>query len=157
MLRLAWQSTMIRLARNQSVKRTMQNPSATGQLAARYVAGPAPADALKASEWLMAQRVRVSMFYLGEYVDTRELADENVENKIAVTRALRYSDLDVHVSVDPTQVGFSIDRKLARENLFRVAEEVKIAAGDRPGIHCRMLDMEDAALTSATIELHDAL
>jgi len=157
MLRLIWQKSMIGLACHQGVKRVMQDWSATSQLATRYVAGPTPMDAVAAAERLLQENVRVSMFYLGEYVNTPELVDDNVRNKIEVTRALRNTTLDVHVSVDPTQVGFSIDRTLARENIFRIADEIKIAAGGRPGIHCLMLDMEDAGVTSPTIKLHDEL
>lgn len=157
MLRLAWQNLMIGLACHEGTKQMMQSWSATSQLATRYVAGPSPDDALATAKRLMVENVRVSMFYLGEYVNTADLVKENVDNKVAVTRALQHSNLDVHVSVDPTQVGFSIDRMLAHENLVRIAEEVKIAAGERQGVHCLMLDMEDASVTEATLDLHNSL
>ncbi len=93
------------------------------------------------------------MFYLGEYASTPALVSENLRQKVAVTRALAGSNFDVHVSVDPTQIGFSIDRQQARENLFTIAEEIKIAAGSRPGVHCLMVDMEDSTVTEPTLKL----
>jgi proline dehydrogenase len=157
MFRRAWQSGMIALACNQTIKKTMQSWSATSQLARRYVGGASPDDAVLETSNLWNQNIRSSQFYLGEYVDTLELVDENVNNKIAVTRALKGTDFDVHVSVDPTQVGFSIDRSMARKNMFQIAEEIKVAAGNRQGVHCLMLDMEDSSVTTPTIEMHDAL
>lgn len=72
-------------------------------------------------------------------------------------QSLARADFDVHVSVDPTQIGQSLDPGLARENALRIAEEIRTAAGDRSGIRCLMFDMEDASVIDATIALHDGL
>lgn len=149
---------MIGLARSPRAKAFMQGARAMSGLATRYVAGETSAEGIvRARELLDRCGIRGSLFYLGEYVDTPGLVAENVANKLAVVQALGEARLDVHVSIDPTQVGHGLDPALARDNVRRIAGAIRDAAGDRPGVHCAMLDMEDQSVTDATIRLHDAL
>jgi len=149
---------MIGLARSPRAKSFMQSARATSGLATRYVAGETPAQSVGRAEELLGRHgLRSSLFYLGEYVDTPSLVEENVANKLAVAKALGRAGLDVHVSVDPTQVGHGLDPELARRNVLAIAEAVAHAANNRPGVHGAMLDMEDQAVTNFTIALHDDL
>lgn len=158
MLRRAWQTAMINLARSPIAVRFMQGNRATSFLASKYVAGQSPAQAVKfAGELLSAYGIRSSLFYLGEYVNRVDLVAENLANKLSVAQALEQTDFDVHVSVDPTQIGQSLDPRLARDNARRIAEEIRRASGNRPGIHCLMFDMEDASVIDATVALHNEL
>jgi proline dehydrogenase len=158
MLRRTWQATMIALARSPRLTRIVQSNRATSFLASKYVAGKSASDAVsRACTLLSAHRIRSSLFYLGEYVDHPDLVAENVSNKVAVARALQATELDVHVSIDPTQIGYAIEPAMASANARRIAEEIKAACGSRPGIHCLMFDMEDASIIDATIALHDEL
>jgi len=101
--------------------------------------------------------IRGWLFHLGEYVDRTDLVAENVSAKLAVAALLGQTELDVHVSVDPTQIGYSFDPAMARRNAFTIAEAVHRAACNRPGVHALMLDMEDQSVVDATIALHDAI
>ena len=158
MLQRVWQSAMIRLARSPGVTRFMQRNRATSRLARKFVAGTDAAEAVKvAGELSSAHGIRSSFYYLGEYVDRGELVAENVASKLAVIERLQHTSLDIHVSVDPTQIGQSLDPSLVRTNAVRIAERHRRAAADRPGVHCMMLDMEDASVVDATIALHDEL
>jgi proline dehydrogenase len=158
MLKRAWQSAMIGLARSPVAGRFMQANRATSSLASKYVAGQTAAQGVKVAEELLSPlNLRSSLFYLGEYVSRVDLVAENVANKLAVARALGERGLDVHVSVDPTQIGQSVDRGLAHGNALRIAEEIRTAAGNRSGMHCLMFDMEDASVVDTTIALHDEL
>lgn len=158
MLPHAWQSALISLARSPVAGRFMQGSRAASFLASKYVAGPTADQAVKLAEDLLSSlNIRGALFYLGEYVSRVDLVAENVANKLAVARALGERGLDVHVSVDPTQIGQSVDRRLAHDNALRIAEAVRTAAGDRPGFHCLMFDMEDASVVDTTIALHDEL
>lgn len=157
MLRRSWQSAMIALARSPVWKRRMQEQRSASGLARRYVGGADVAEAVDTAKALRAGNIRASLFYLGEYVDSPALVEENVEAKIAVARRLAAEGLDVHVSVDPTQIGCAIDWERGCENAERIAEVVLSAAGRQPGVHCVMLDMEDFSVNSATLELHDRL
>lgn len=101
------------------------------------------------------KQIRASLFYLGEYVDTPELVAQNVAAKIAVATALGDAGLDVHVSVDPTQIGHQLNPAIARQNAFRIAEAIALASQSHAGSHMLMLDMEDQGVTDATLTLHN--
>jgi proline dehydrogenase len=70
---------------------------------------------------------------------------------------LAASPLDLHVSVDPTQIGQMLDPALARRNAFAVAKAIAAAPSEPPRVRAMMLDMEDLSFTDATIALHDEL
>src|SRR5688500_11478547 len=110
MVRRAWQWAMINLARSSVATRLMQHNRAASVLASKYVAGANPARAVElASELVATHGIRSSLFYLGEYVNRLDLVAENVANKLALVQLLQHTDLDIHVSIDPTQIGQSLD------------------------------------------------
>lgn len=154
-MRRTWQAMMIALAESATAKRWAQGFAATSALARQYVGG-ADADSGVATAIELRDRsgLRASLFYLGEYVNTPALVAENVAAKRAAASRLGSSGLDVHVSVDPTQVGHSLDPVLARANILRIGAAIGDASAGRAGVHCLMLDMEDASVTDATIALH---
>lgn len=158
MLRRAWQAGMIMLARSDAVTRFMQGSRAGSSLARRYVAGPTAEAGLECARRLMEiNSLRGSLFYLGEYVSTSSLVAENVEQKLRIAGLLAPAGLDVHISVDPTQIGHMLDASKARDHAFVIARGIADAVAGRPGRHALMLDMEDQSVTDATIALHDAL
>lgn len=147
---------MIKLARSPRIKAWAQSSRAGTALATRYVAGSNVGEGVVcASQLLKGKHIHASLFYLGEYVDTPELVEVNVAAKIAVAKALGEAGLDVHVSVDPTQIGHQIDPKMAKTNAFRIAEAIALASQGRQGHHMLMLDMEDQGVTDATLALHN--
>ncbi|MDD4942514.1 MULTISPECIES: proline dehydrogenase family protein [Comamonadaceae] len=148
--------TMIKLARSQRVKAWAQSSRAGTALATRYVAGSNVVEGVAcATQLLRNKQIRASLFYLGEYVDTPELVAQNVAAKIAVATALGDAGLDVHVSVDPTQIGHQLNPAIARQNAFRIAEAIALASRSHAGSHMLMLDMEDQGVTDATLALHN--
>ena len=156
-MRRLWQSAMISLARSPSVKRWVQSSRGGSLLSTRYVAGESAASGVARAQLLAEEGIRSSLFYLGEYVDTLALVRDNVEAKMEAADRLAQAGLDIHISVDPTQVGHQIDRNLARDNLFAIAEVVARASAGRDGVHALMLDMEDASVVDATIAVHEQL
>jgi len=157
MFRRLWQSTMISFARSKGLRNFMQGNRASSFLAGKYVAGRDPEQVVSHTADALARHgLRASLYYLGEYVDTPELMRENVDNKLGIVRALRPTGLDMHVSVDLTQIGQDIDAETAARNARSVAEEIRAAAGGRPGFHCLMFDMEDLDYVDTTIALHNA-
>jgi len=158
MLRHSWQRSMISLARSARAKHFMQNGRAGSFLASRFVAGKTAEDGLaRAVSLKSADGVASSLFYLGEYVDSPTLVEENVTAIATIAKHLGSSGLEVHVSVDPTQIGLRIAADLMRENARHLAGVVADAAGGRPGLNCLMFDMEDSAVVDETIAIHDAL
>ncbi len=155
-MRRLWQMAMIKLARSQRVKAWAQSSRAGTALATRYVAGSNVVEGVAcATQLLRNKQIRASLFYLGEYVDTPELVAQNVAAKIAVATALGDAGLDVHVSVDPTQIGHQLNPAIARQNAFRIAEAIALASRSHAGSHMLMLDMEDQGVTDATLTLHN--
>ena len=156
--RTEWQRRMIALARSVRAKEFMQSNRAASFLVRKYVAGETSRDgARRAVELLRAQGLRASLYYLGEYVDTPELIHENVDQKLRAVEALGGAGIDIHVSVDPTQIGFQQDHALARRNAEAIARAIAAASAGKAGLHCMMLDMEDLSVAESTIALHDEL
>lgn len=160
-MRRGWQNLMIALARSPRVKAFMQDARASSFLRDKYVAGrTAEQGAARARHLLETCGIRSSLFYMGEYVDRLDLVEENVARKIEVAQALRGVG-DIHVSVDPTQIGHHVDPALVRERAQKIADAISDAAAGKAAhgssVDCLMFDMEDASLNDPTIALHDAL
>lgn len=158
MLQRFWQSSMIGLARSKRVKSFMQTSRATSFLREKYVAGISVNEGVTRATVLLAnQGIRSSLFYMGEYVDDHDLACENVQQKLKAVSHLALNELDVHISIDPTQIGHQIDSALVPERATQIAEAIKSAVGNRNGVNCLMFDMEDATLNDPTIDIHNSL
>lgn len=158
MFRRIWQSVMITLARSSAITHFMQTNRATGGLANRYVAGSTPQSGVQqANELLQAKGIRSSLFYLGEYVDRMELVEDNLKNILKTIEALLPYELDMHISVDPTQIGYSVNNTLCIENAEQIALKLNSAMGSREGVNCIMLDMEDHSVVDDTLNLYQRL
>lgn len=150
---------MIALARSERAKEFMQSSRATSFIRGKYVAGETETDGVQRALLLLQdQGIRSSLFYMGEYVDTLDLVKQNVESKITIANALENEGLDIHVSVDPTQIGHHIDPGLVADHASRIAKTIKFAVGNKEAsVNCLMFDMEDASLNDPTIAIHNRL
>lgn len=150
-----WQSFMIALATTARIKDFMQRNARASALASRFVAGADADAALATALELEEMGFRASLYYLGEYVTDPDLVARNVEHKIAIAERLGAAGLDVHVSIDPTQVGYAVSENLGRSNAERIGEVIA-AAPARPRNYL-MLDMEDYSVVDMTLALHGRL
>jgi proline dehydrogenase len=158
MLRRAWQNGMIGLARSAGLTRFVQASRLGAELARRYIAGATPEAAMvRAADLSADQSIRASLFVLGEYVSDLATIETTVLEQLSIVAQLAASPLDLHVSVDPTQIGHMLDPALARRNAFTVAEAITAAPTGAQRVRAMMIDMEDQSFTDATIALHDAL
>jgi len=158
MIARLWQRSMIAAARSPRIKTFMQEARATSFLRSKYVAGQSADDGRdRAFSLLDAYGIRSSLFYMGEYVDDDRLVAENVHQKLAIISKLRVRPVDIHVSVDPTQIGHQIDPALVSRHAETIATAIRDAVGVSDGVNCLMFDMEDASLNNPTIALHNAL
>ncbi len=156
MFRRLWQSAMIGLARSPSITSFMQTNRATSLLADKYTGGSDAARAVAtASQLLQDENIHSSLFYLGEYIDDADLVAVNTAHKIEVAGELARAGLDLHISFDPTQLGYSIKPEIARKNALKAAEAIKKHMAGNDGVHCLMFDMEDASVIDATINMHN--
>lgn len=135
----------------------MQSRRTATNLARRYVAGDDVSAAVEIATALKQEGISCSAFYLGEYVNRPDLVEKNMAAKQAVIGALAAAGLDVHVSVDPTQVGCAIDWDEGAANVAALAEFLTQQTADKPGRHCLMLDMEDFSVNARTLSLYDEL
>lgn len=151
-----WQSLMIRLATSSRLKHLMQSNRSTTRLARRFVGGDNIDDALKTISGLNEKGFSVSGYYLGEYVDNRELVDLNVDEISQGIERIGASDFQLHYSIDPTQVGFGFDDDLGDLNARNIGEQFKkLSAGNNRAV--LMLDMEDHSYVERTLMLRDSL
>ncbi|MBT3360448.1 MAG: proline dehydrogenase [Rhodospirillales bacterium] len=150
-----WQGCMIALARSGAVTRFMQDLAPTSGLASRFVAGAQVEDAIKTAILLKSQKLATSAFFLGEYVTDREKVEANVAGILGAVAAIDGAKVDLHISVDPSQVGYAINDELGATNAMRIAE----AMGEKSvsGRKTLMLDMEDENYVQRTIALHNTL
>jgi proline dehydrogenase len=147
---------MIALARSDRVTNAMQRFAATTLLARRFVGGDSPEAAVATARQLRAELgISASLFYLGEYVSDPIAIDRNVEMTIAAIERLGAQGLDVHLSIDPTAIGYMASEQLATRNAERLARAV--AAQPPHGRNYLMLDMEDLSLVGPTLHLHEYL
>ena len=68
--------------------------------------------------------IRASLFYLGEYVSDLATIKATAAGQASIVAQLAALPLDLHVSVDPTQIGQMLDPALARRDAFAVAEAI---------------------------------
>jgi proline dehydrogenase len=154
-----WQAAMIRLARSARMRDLAQRQPRMSGLASRFVGGADIGAALATALALRSQGISTSLYYLGEYVEDPEVIAATMSQLRAVTEALASEDLDVSVSVDPTQLGLMISEAACEANVRQLAEAVARARSQHPlpGRDAVMLDMEDAGTTEATLRLHGRL
>jgi len=153
--RRVWQRAMIALATNPWLKEVMQRRAGATSLARRFVTGRTADEVARVALNLPARGIHPSLFFLGEYVADPALVEQTVLSKVAAARSLHNLGFDAHVSVDPTQIGATIDLALCRRNALRIAAAIGEATRRKPGRSCMMLDMEDDAVVGPTIAVHD--
>jgi proline dehydrogenase len=147
----AWQRGAIAIARSGTAKKAMQPLIGRSVLARRFVAYETAVAAVSAARSLHAEQgITASLFYLGEYIDDPARAEETVRQSCAVASLLDQAGLDVHVSADPTAIGYLTSEQLCRENAERIARAVAASAHGRSYL---MLDMEDLAMLEPTLRL----
>ena len=150
-----WQQLMIFLARNGVVKNFMQSNEKMSDLSTQFVGGRSAEDAVQNAWQLNNAGVTCSLFNLGEYVEDQGRIHQTMAELTSAARKLSEKDLDVHISVDPTQIGYQIGPDLCQANALELACEIKTAIKHKKESQRSflMLDMEDAQVTQSTIDL----
>ncbi|MDX6390510.1 MAG: proline dehydrogenase [Streptosporangiaceae bacterium] len=147
----AWQRTAIAIARSRMAKTLAQPVIGRTLLARRFIAYGTVNDSVSAALALhSAAGITASLFYLGEYIDDPARAEETVSQTCRAASLLGVHGLDVHVSIDPTAIGYLTSEQLCRRNAERVAHAV---ASNARGHSWVMLDMEDLSVLEPTLAL----
>ena len=151
-----WQNFMISLARNAGIKNFMQNRRSMSRLATRFVGGSIVDEVIEKGKIFKSGNIRASLYYLGEYVDDEAKINQTVSALKEITKRLAESNLDIHVSVDPTQIGYLIDKDKCTGNILEIAILLNnyATAANNELKNLLMLDMEDSSNIDFTLELY---
>jgi proline dehydrogenase len=124
------------LCRIASRKAVRSEFAPTSALVSKFVAGPTAAGGIQRARALLKNNgINGSLCYLGGYVDHLELVEETMTAKLQAAHKLANAGLDVHVSADPSQIGYRISPAVATANMSRISETIAVAAGNKPGVH----------------------
>lgn len=151
-----WQKAMLRIARADRIRRTLE-PIISSSLIERYIAGSSPASGIAQAREFERQKLRSSLFFVGEYLKDENRCGSVIRSTQEMIGLLAEAALDVHISIDPTAIGYLIDAELCSQNAIAIATEIAGASRNRTGVHCLMLDMEDQSLIDYTIRLHNKI
>ncbi|WP_419785716.1 proline dehydrogenase family protein [Pseudodesulfovibrio sp.] len=156
---LLWQKAMIALARSESMTRRMQGSPRMDRFASRYVGGHDAAGGLERAVVLRGEGMNASLFYLGEYVEDPAEIRVTLDALRETAAKLAPAGLDVHISVDPTQIGAMRSWDDCLENARTLAQALaeQAAAKPEPGRDALMIDMEDSSVTGPTLKLYRTL
>lgn len=153
-----WQSWMIALARSPRVTRWMQGNRATASIARRFVAGADAVQAMAVARDLHQAGFKASLYYLGEYVTDPAIVAENGRQKIAAAESLSGADLQIHVSLDSTQIGYAIDETAGEQLALKIGARIRELGARRTGDDpVLMLNMEDADYVDRILALRTRL
>lgn len=115
--------------------------------AGKIISGTDFASSIPIIRALNHQGLSTTVDYLGEFVDSEEVANERAEECVQTIKMIHQEKLDSHMSVKMTSLGLDIDHELVIHNMTRIldtAEEYGIMV---------TIDMEDSPRCQATIDL----
>jgi proline dehydrogenase len=152
-----WQSWMIALARSRRVTRWMQGNRAAATLARRFIGGTDVTAAIDVARDLEKAGFATSLYYLGEYVEDPAVVAENGRQKIAAAEQLAAARLQIHISVDSSQLGYAIDDKAGTELALKIGARMRELGATSNRTPVLMLNMEDAEYVSRILDLRAQL
>lgn len=121
------------------------------KLVNRFVAGETLQDALHVAKQLQSRGMKVSIDYLGESVQDKQMAEAVVEEYLRVLPVLTQEGLDSQVSVKLTQLGLDIEDDFCAHNLERIVQCAHEVGG------FVRIDMESREYTQRTLDIFYAL
>jgi proline dehydrogenase len=119
--------------------------------ARRFIAGESVAEAIAAAREIQAAGLNVTLDYLGESVASVAEADTATRAYIGVITEIAASGIERNLSLKLTQLGLTIDRATAVDNLRRILD-----AGS-PGNFFVRIDMENSPYTAVTLEIFETM
>jgi proline dehydrogenase len=140
-------SAFIALSRNRQLRSFCERSSIGNKLSSRFVAGMEIEDALRVAESVNKQGMHVTLDSLGESVTSEAEARSAADIYHSLLDCIAARKLDANISVKLTQMGLTLDPRLA-ENLATCLAEHARATGSFVRI-----DMEDSKLTQVTMDI----
>jgi len=115
--------------------------------AKRFIAGETIEEMLRVAKLLKGQGFATTVDNLGEHVGNIDESKQAVDLYLNILRALKKHNLDINVSVKPTQIGLEISPDLCFENLKIIAQEAHGLGG------FVRVDAEGSDTTSSTVDV----
>lgn len=113
----------------------------------RYIAGKKIEDAIRVSQELNSQGIKVTVDLLGEFITKLSEAEKNKIEYLDIIETFEKEKIEGNYSLKPTMFGLLIDKNVCYEN---IREIVKKAASYNNFIR---VDMEDSQCVDLEIEL----
>jgi proline dehydrogenase len=140
------------LAQIQFLKRLASQYGMSPQgFARRFIAGETVEDAVAGVAGVAAQGLFLTLDYLGESVATTEEADAATRDYIRILDVIVRSGVERNVSLNLTQLGLTVDRATAVDNLRRI-----LAPATEHGFFVR-IDMENSPFTDVTLQIFETM
>ncbi len=144
-------NSLLWLAGNDTLKRTVVRSPVSRGVARRFVAGETVDEAIETARKNNAQGPSVSLDYLGENVTSAAEAEDVARMYVDVLRAIAQQKLNCNVSLKLTALGLDVERELCIRNMRTVLD-----AAQESGNFVR-IDMEGSAYTAVTLEIFEHL
>ncbi len=119
--------------------------------ARRFIAGETVTEAIAAARALEAAGLSVTLDYLGEAVASAGEADAATRAYLGVLDEIDAAGVERNISLKLTQLGLTIDRATAVDNLRRILDR---AAAKTFFVR---IDMEDSPFTAVTLDIFETM
>ncbi|MHC8494463.1 proline dehydrogenase family protein [Thalassospira sp. SM2505] len=157
-----WQKCMIAVACNKPIRRAGEAIGRKTGLADQFVSASNIEGHVARAIRLHEQGIGISSFYLGEYVTDIAQVHETAAQLGALVPKLDQAGGDIHISIDPSQLGYMQGKEVLDQNVDDIARLIRTAAnGTAQRKNNRtirlMIDMEDFDMIDDTLALHHRL
>jgi proline dehydrogenase len=114
----------------------------------KYIAGTTLQSALNVVKDLNSKGIHATLDVLGEAVNSKEEAIAAKNNAMEALDAIVDNKLLGNLSIKPTQMGLSIDKEFAHEQILELVKRANVLD------NFVRIDMEDSPYTDSTIEIY---
>jgi proline dehydrogenase len=141
------------LSRSATLKRmaSRYGMASADSFARRFIAGESITEAIAVGRKLEAQRLLLTLDYLGESVRTMDEATAATREYLRLIDVIVAAGIERNVSIKLTQLGIDVDRATCVDNLRRILEPAA-----RHDVFVR-IDMENSRYTQATLDVFETL
>ncbi|MCL7928080.1 MAG: proline dehydrogenase family protein [marine benthic group bacterium] len=139
--------TLLFMSESQGVRSILTSLPGADHMAAKFVAGETPEEALATAKALNDDGFRVTLDLLGESVSVREEAETAARAYRASLDRIEASEAVSTISLKLTQLGLDIDHEFCFENILGIVQHAETL-----GNFVR-IDMESSEHTERTLEI----
>lgn len=117
------------------------------RMASRFIAGENLEEALQVVRQLNQVGISATLDQLGENTTSQTAAEQATTDILKMLDGIHHANVKSNVSIKLSQLGLVLDSELAYSNLRRILERAEMQR------NFVRVDMEDSALTAATLDL----